>query len=511
MLTGHRDTLPEAVAYWARHAPDRVVLCDGDTEFSAAALHAEIETTARRLVAVGVSPGQPVLLVSHNIWQWVSAFLALLRIGAIAVPMNNRLAASQVGDLVRLLGAELALADSEHAALFGETRLTVRGLGCDVASGDLWEASLAPVTLPDLPGRSAIALVSFTSGTTGTPKGAVLTHGAIATAGQLLLERMGLGADDSTLVVAPLFHNTGFIDQLALMLLGGGRVDLLRRYSTRAAVAAFRRRPATYLAAVPSVLRMLALADEADHVFRSMRTIMFGGSPMPAAWSAELTRRWPHLQLWHGYGLTEFSSCCTLLPPELSATHGESIGHPLPGVELRLVDEQGHDIPAGATGEIWVAGAPRMLEYWAQPEATSRKLAGEWLRTGDLARFNDDGLLYHVGRVDDVINRGGEKILPSYVEAVLAQHPGIADGTVFALPDPVLQNRVLAAVEVRPGAVVDPADVREFAAGRLPSYAVPEHIFVHARLPRTASGKLDRKAVQALHQGGAGPGPSVPS
>lgn len=501
MLTGYRYTLPETLNYWADATPGREALCDGSRVLSWAVLHNEVETAARRLQTLGVSAGQPVLLVSHNIWQWVVVYHALLRLGAVAVPMNNRLAASQAADLVELLEARLALADRDHGELLAGANIDIRGLGSGIGWGDLWHVDPGSEPLPPMPAREAAAMVSFTSGTTGKPKGAVLTHGAIAAAGEVLREVMALDQDDSTLVVAPLFHNTGFIDQLVQLSLAGGRVDLLHRYSTTSAVEAFRRRPASYLAAVPSVLRMLMLAEGADEVFGPMRTIMFGGSPMPAAWSSELKRRWPHLKLWHGYGLTEFSSCCTLLPPELIDTHGESIGRPLPGVQLRLVGEEGIDAADGEVGEIWVAGLSRMREYWAQPEATALKLAGEWLRTGDLARRDGAGLLYHVGRLDDVINRGGEKVLPSYVEAVLTEHTTIADCTVFGLPDTVLQQRIAAAVEVRAGQQFDADALRMFASERLPSYAVPEQIFVHSVLPRTASGKVDRRAVQAVHMG----------
>ena len=499
MVDGHSSTLPEALAYWAMHNPAGEALCDGDVILTWSALHEATETTARRLIAAGVHAGDPVPLAGHNSWQWVVAYHALLRVGAVAVPMNNRLAPAQVDALVRLLGARLALSDHEHQSLFGEAVIDLRGLGSPAGCGDLWEIEPSPAELPVMPSRDVAAMVSFTSGTTGEPKGAVLTHGAIASAGQLLLSQMKLGRQDSTLVVAPLFHNTGFVDQLAQMLLCGGRTDLLRRYSTRLAVEAFRRRPATYLAAVPSILRMLSLADNADAVFAPMRTIMFGGSPMPAAWSAELKRRWPHLALWHGYGLTEFSSCCTLLPPDLIEAHGESIGFPPPGVRLRLVDRHGEDVSDGETGEIWVAGPSMMAGYWARPEATADKLSGEWLRTGDLGRVAADGFLYHVGRVDDVINRGGEKILPSFVESVLAEQPSVADCTVFALPDPMLQQRVVAAIEVRAGQPFDEAWIKARLSMRLPDYAVPERIFIHRTLPRTASGKVDRRAVRALH------------
>jgi acyl-CoA synthetase (AMP-forming)/AMP-acid ligase II len=492
-------TIIDALFHWHDAAPHSVVLTDGDLEFDFASLVTKVDEAARRLIALGAERQDRIIIVGDNTWQWVVAYLATMRIGAIAVPMNNRLAPVQVSELIDLLEARIALADDTHVPMFKESRrirvLSING----TAAEPLDSIAQSAGDLPSAPMAEEVALISFTSGTTGMPKGAVIEHGALLKASAVYVNTMDFGPGTSTLIVAPLFHNTGFVDQLNSMILCGGRADLLLRYRTHDAIAAFKRRPASFVTAVPSVLRLLMTAAEADAAYGPAKDVLFGGSPMPAPWSMEMHSRWPGTRLWHGYGLTEFTSCCTLLPSEMILTHGESIGYPASGVHLRLVNEEGNDVADGEVGEIWVAGATRMREYWKRPDVTAEKISGEWLRTGDLAERRELGLLYHVGRRDDVINRGGEKVLPSFVEAIMAELPEVAQGVVFAIPNPILQNSVMAAVEPRPGATVNVPAALELLRSRLPGYAVPEQILVNSDLPRTASGKIDRRAVRAAY------------
>ncbi|WP_161777422.1 MULTISPECIES: class I adenylate-forming enzyme family protein [unclassified Mesorhizobium] len=489
-------TIVHALVDRAAFQAEATALTDADEELSYARLQAEVEAAASRLVTLGVVRQERVIVVGDNTWQWVVAYLATLRVGAICVPMNNRLAPAQVSDLVTLLEARIALADDPHIHMFGDCVglqvFSINGSAA-VAFSSVDKAS----GLPDMPRAFENAVISFTSGTTGTPKGAVISHDALRKASQVYVNLLEASEQSSTLIVAPLFHNTGFVDQLGTMLLCGGRADLLPRYRTQEAVAACRRRPTSFVTAVPSVLRMMMTAEGADAVYGPAKDVLFGGSPMPAPWSLEMHKRWPGLRLWHGYGLTEFTSCCTILPAELILTYGDSIGYAAEGVELRLVGEDGKDVADNTVGEIWVAGDTCMREYWRRADVTAEKLNGRWLRTGDLAERREKGLIYHVGRRDDVINRGGEKILPSFIEAVMAEVPSIAQAVVFAVPHQVLQNSVLAAAEPRPNMAVDVAEVREFLRHRLPGYAVPEDIIVRTDLPRTASGKLDRRAIRA--------------
>jgi long-chain acyl-CoA synthetase len=434
------------------------------------------------------------MLVGHNTLPWVHAYLAALSIGAIAVPANNRLSPAQFADLAGLLDCLVVLADDEHDALAAacpaRRLLRAAELGTTAAGGHAADPGF-PVPYGGQP-----AVISFTSGTTGTPKGAVLTHRALADASTVFADVIGTSQHASTLVVVPLFHNTGFVDQLGHMLIVGGRTDLLGRFRTRDAVAAARARAATFVTAVPSILRLLMIDDGAGAVFAPATDVLYGGSPMPHAWTRELTARWPHLRLHHGYGLTEFTSAVSFLPPTHAVAHGESIGVPAPGVSVRLVSDTGSDVSPGEVGEVWANGPTRMHEYWDLPDATAAKIRGGWLRTGDMARC-EGGLLYLSGRVDDVINRGGEKILPGDVEAEIAELPGVGQVCVFGAPDPVLQQRVLAVIEPRPGMSFDVGYARAALAAHLPDYAIPEQFLIAGDLPRTASGKLDRRAIRA--------------
>lgn len=484
------STLDEALRFWAATTPQREALADGRSTWTYEQLHAEVDRFAAGLSWRGVGPEDRVVLLGNNTLAWVCAYLACLRIGAIVAPANNRLSSEQFRDQCNVLGASLVLHDDAHAPV---ARAAHPDIVLDFAAlrmPDRGDSMSFPTVSAESP-----ALISFTSGTTGSPKGAVLSHKALYCGSSAFAEFLGTTREDSTLVLVPMFHNTGFVDQLGHMLVVGGSTRLISRYRTADVLAELASRPVTFMTAVPSILRLLMVSENADAAFAGAHTVLYGGSPMPIAWTAELQRRWPQLRLVHGYGLTEFTSACTFLPPDLASTHGESVGTPAPGVRLRVADPQGDNCPARMTGEVWVAGPTRMSGYWGRPRETDAKLTGEWLRTGDLGYLDEQGLLWLVGRVDDVINRGGEKILPAFVESRLAEIPAIAEASVFGYPDPILQQRVAAAIQLRPGRRFDEDDARKALAARLPDYAIPERWVIYRQLPTTASGKADRRQI----------------
>ncbi|WP_075201189.1 class I adenylate-forming enzyme family protein [Leucobacter japonicus] len=484
-------TLSAALAHWRSTTPEALALTQGQEELTWHQLSDQVARCRSWLRGQGVTQGDCVVIVGHNSIPWIIHYLAVLELGAIIAPANNRLNPSQFSTQVRTLDAVMVLRDADHH----EITNTVADIPIHDLAHDLPAAhDTTPVDL----GHDIPALVSFTSGTTGTPKGATLSQGALAEASWAFVRVMHTTQHDSTLVVVPMFHNTGFIDQFGQMLLVGGRTDLLKKYRTALAIEALTTRPVTYLAAVPSIHRLIMLADGAAQALASLRILLYGGSPMPRSWIEEYLTQWPSIQLFHGYGLSEYGSAISFLPPEFARECGESIGMAVPFTSIRIVGEDGNEAAEGEVGELWAAGPTIMLGYWRQPELTASKIVGGFLRTGDLARRVGD-LHYFEGRVDDVINRGGEKVLPSHVENVLATLPTVSLGCAFALPDSILQNRVFAAIEVRPGASFDEAAALEHMREHLPDYAVPERIFVHDEMPRTASGKVDRKALTTQH------------
>jgi acyl-CoA synthetase (AMP-forming)/AMP-acid ligase II len=481
-------TLSAALDHWAAVTPEALALTDSSRELTYSEFADAVSRCMAWLAHQGVTPGDRVVIVGHNEIAWVVHYMAVLALGAVIAPANNRLNPSQFADQVELLDAVLVLADDAHVDLVAEVpHAKVRPL----SNGNALDTAPAFHS----PDPSSAALISFTSGTTGKPKGATLTQRALAEASWAFVRVLGTTREDSTLVVVPMFHNTGFVDQFGHMLLLGGRTDLLRKFHTKDAVAALAVRPVTYLAAVPSIHRLIMLADGAEQALTSVQVLLYGGSPMPAAWIDELLAKWPQMRLFHGYGMTEYGSAVSFLPPEYAESRGESVGFAVPGTQIRIVGrDDGLDIPAGEIGEMWVKGPTLMQGYWRQPELTQAKIANGWLRTGDLARF-DEGFYYIEGRVDDVINRGGEKILPAHVEGLLATMDSVGIGCVFGVADSILQNRIWAAVEERPGHSFDESAATDLLRTQLPDYAVPERIWVLNPLPRTASGKVDRRAV----------------
>ncbi|MFD6063691.1 class I adenylate-forming enzyme family protein [Rhodococcus wratislaviensis] len=490
------ELLPQIVADRAASHPDSPAIVHGETQLT----YSELNTQIRRAAAVfeneDIKHGDRLVVVGHNSIGWIVAYLAGLRVGAVVSPANNRLNTGQFVEQCALLDAQIVLHDADHAELAAHTgRRTIALEDLEDLRGP--ESDTAIRSNPD-----DDAVVSFTSGTTGTPKGAVLSHRAVVAASQAIATRISVHAGDSTLVLVPLFHNTGFIDQLGVMLVTGGSTHLMKKYRTSDALAELVARPVSYLTAVPSILRMVMVSEDAETIFHEAQVVLFGGSPMPNAWSEELLTRWPHLRLVHGYGLTEFTSGCTTLPPDLIGVKGESVGFPLPGVDLQILGDDGRAATAGDTGEILVRGVTRMSRYWKQPELTAAKTSGDWLRTGDLGYLDEDGLLWLTGRVDDVINRGGEKVLPAHVESKIAKLAPVSEATVFPIPDLVLQQRVAAAVTIRSGRSFNVDQALTQLRTELPDYAIPEQWVIYEELPRTASGKSDRRAIAREYQEG---------
>ena len=310
-------TLPDALARWARVQPQAPALAQGGEQLTYRELAAVVEDLAGRLGQAGVVPGERVALVGENTVEWAACFLAALRLGAVVVPLNRRLSPLELGRQIDLCRPRIVAAGEAERGTLERAGATgsypTLALERDAEAESVWRLPRgevdARVSGPDA------ALISFTSGTTGAPKGAVITHDALVRSASSFVPHLETSEADSTLVLVPLFHNTGFADQLTQMLLVGGAVDLLREFETAAALDALAARPASYLIAVPSIFRLLMLHEHADDAFRHCRVAVYGGAPMPTPWIEELARRWPSLRLFNCYGLTEFTSVSHLLAP----------------------------------------------------------------------------------------------------------------------------------------------------------------------------------------------------
>ncbi len=490
-------TLPDALRAWATATPAAIALWNGEESWSYGQLATMVADLGARLRGAGVRPGDRLGLMAENRAEWVVAFLAGLATGAVVVPLNNRLGAAELSRQLVVADPRLILASApflgsiEHAAGGRPCRPIEQGAG-----GTIWEQPQGDARR-DAPDPDAPALVSFTSGTTGSPKGAVISHGALATSATTYAGLLGTDSKTRTLVMVPLFHNTGFVDQLAHMLVVGGSVDLLPEFRLATALDALARRPASFLIGVPSIFRLMMLDARAGTAFERCRILAYGGSPMPPAWIEELHARWPAMRPFNIYGLTEFTSLSHALLPADAVARADTVGTPVEGVRQRIVAENGREAAPGEPGEVWLAGPTRMVCYLDNPEATADALRGEWLRTGDLGAIDRDGFLTLHGRAAEVIVRGGEKIHASQVEGELAAIAAVSEAAVVGIPDDVLQERVAACVVTRPGFAFDADAARTVLASRIADYAIPERILVVDEIPRNANGKVDRALVRS--------------
>jgi acyl-CoA synthetase (AMP-forming)/AMP-acid ligase II len=472
----------------------------------------EIADRIARLAGVfrqrGIGAGDRVAILAANGAPYLEAALAAARIGAILQPMNTRLAAAELAhqivdaapSLILVGGAQRALAAAARAAAGGAAPALLALDGPEGVEAAL--ASASPVA--DLVPRATddVAALFYTSGTTGRPKGVMLTHGGLLSNAHLLVPELALSADDVALHAAPMFHVADFSASFAHFV-AGARHCFVPGFAPEPVAAAIARHRATTLVLVPTMIALL-LADPAArrHDLSSLRFIFYGGSPMPEALLRETASRLG-CGLVQGYGQTELThTACLLSEADHRRALAEpallkSCGRPMAGVELAIVDAAGKALPAGAVGEIAVRCPHLMKGYWRDPAATAAALAGGWLRTGDLARRDGEGYVFLVDRKKDMIITGGENVYSAEVEAALLAHPDVAEAAVIGAPDPVWGERVHAVIVLRPGAVADPAALQAHCRGLIAGYKVPRSLAVAASLPKTAAGKVQKHALRA--------------
>jgi fatty-acyl-CoA synthase len=481
------ETLPEFLLHWAERTPDAVFVTESDRgrALTYGQVTGEVARFRAQLRELGVGRGDRVAILADNSARWSVAYLAAIAHGAVAAPLNTRHAA---GDLDRVLD------DLDPAAVVGDppylARLTGRHRSRRVLSTD-----------GDLPGRSAPALdgsdarpgeigvLCYTSGTTGDPRGVMIRNGSLVRNAGMFAHLFQSGADSATAVVCPLFHNTGYNDGLAHMLLAGGRVDVPRRFDPPTVARALAEGRYTFLIGVPTIYgRMLPLLEAAPPPPGSAPWFAYGGAPMPAPLAARLSEVVPGVRFVNVYGMSEATSMTHYLPWRPGPRDLTAVGVAVPGIRDRIAPG----------GELQVDTPTAMAGYWNNPEATREKFDGPWLRTGDLARLEADGLLRIVGRVDELINRGGEKIPPVEVESAIAAHPDVVEASVVGLPDRDLGQVVGAAVVARAGSVLDAAQLGRFLADRIADYKSPRKVRFVAALPRNPNGKIERDEVRRL-------------
>ncbi len=494
---------PARRAAWA---PDRLAVVDDRHRLSFAGFEERVARTAGLLVGHGVEPGDRVALLLANHSGYLEAVFAAARLGAIAMPINARLAAPEVAWLLRDSGPRLLLVESDladlgrraAAELADPPRLLAVGGDPDSFEARLAEADPIAHSEPARPDDAALLL--YTSGTTGRPKGALLPQRKAlynALNAQLFFD---LRSTDRVLVPVPLFHSFGLKILSLPAFYAGASVHLMRRFDADEVWRTVEAEGITTLGGVPTMFRRLleSLDRSPRRDTSSLRFLFTAGAPVPV----ELIRAFEArgLVLKQGFGQTETSILCCLDAWDAVRKAG-SVGRPVFHAEVRVVRREDlagppsgwRDVEPGEPGEIVVRGPITMLGYWRQPAATAETLReGGWLLTGDLATVDEEGFLWLVGRAREIYISGGENVAPAEVEAALGLHPAVAEVAVIGVPDPEWGEAGRAFVVLRPGARASARELRRFAEERLARFKIPREFRFVESLPRTVTGKVQK-------------------
>ena len=503
-------SLADIIRHQAATRADAVALVFQEEETSYGELERRACRVANALRGEGVATGARIAILSQNRSAFFEILLGTLKIGAVLVPVNFRLAPAEVAYVVNDAGAELLFVDAAHweliAGIEGELA-TVKTLVHLEGGPDPWPDYAgwrdgAADDDPKLPvGGQDVAIQMYTSGTTGRPKGAQLTHDNIVYALEIAGQSIGgWSTSDVNLVCMPLFHIAG-CEWGLVGLYNGARNIILPAVDPAEILRLIAHERVSKVLFVPAViLFLLQTPGCAETDFSSLELVVYGASPIPLELQqkAMATLKCDFMQL---YGLTETTGAITVLAPEdHGADAGERIkscGKAMQGVELKIVDEAGAEVAPGVVGEIVCRTRQNMLGYWNLPEETESALRDGWFHSGDAGYLDADGYVYIYDRIKDMIVSGGENIYPAEVESAIFEHPAVADVAVIGVPDDRFGEAVKAVLVCAEGASLSEDEIREFARTRLAGYKIPKTVDFADDLPRNPSGKILKRELRA--------------
>jgi len=499
-------TLAEIVATVARVAPDRPALVLGDATVTYGALDRDIARAACGLAALGVGQGDRVALLLPNGPAFVVAFCALMRLGTIAVPVNVLYQGEELAYILGDSGAVALIAQGAFVASVAAALPHAPALRHAIVVGDglvdgahAWADVLAAgAARPAVAvAPEDVAVICYTSGTTGRSKGAMLTHRNLVAAqrGWDGMPHMRFRADDRVLCPLPLFHIYGLNIGMAHALACGATLYLMARFNPQEALGLLdAARITVFLGVPPMYVAFAGLPDLATYDLTALRVCGSGAAPLPVA-VLERFEATAGVAIDEGYGLTEIAPLATANAAGPVNKPG-TVGVPVPGVRLRLADEAGRDVSPGAEGEVLLQGDCVFGGYWGRPEASAEALRGGWFHTGDIGVLDADGYLTIVDRQKDMINNGGLKVWPREVEEVLYRHPAVREAAVVALPDPYAGERPLAFVALRAGQAATAAELIAHVTAHLAKFKAPVRVEFRDDLPKLLSGKVLRRVLR---------------
>jgi long-chain acyl-CoA synthetase len=493
------------IADAAARNPDAEALICGERRMNWREVTQQSARIAAGFARLGLAPGDRVAELLGNRIEFALTMFAAAHAGLVTVLLSTRQQKPEIAYVLTDCGAKLLIHEATHAERIPDAR-DVPDLKHRISVDDSSASQFlglfdhAPA-MPAAVGEEDTAMILYTSGTTGKPKGAMLAHCNVIHSAMVFVSSMQLTAADRSIAAVPLGHVTGVVANIMTMVRCAGTLIIMPEFKAADYLKLAARERVTYTVMVPAMYNLCLLQPDFDsYDLSSWRIGGFGGAPMPIATIERLDAEIPGLKLMNCYGATETTSPSTIMPGELTAKHIDSVGLPCPGAQIIVVDAVGHELPRGEIGEIWIHGASVIKGYWNNPKATAESFTAGYWHSGDLGSIGAENFVRVFDRQKDMINRGGLKIYSAEVESVLSGHPAVLESAIIAKPCPVLGERVHAVVVVR--GEVTAAVLRGWCAERLSDYKVPETIDLATEpLPRNANGTVLKRQLREARAG----------
>ena len=486
----------------AERHPDAVCLVSADVTMTWREVDTAVDAFAAGLVQRGLHAGDRIAMLLGNSIEFVIAYYGAARAGLVSVPLNPAYTSAEVAVLLADSGARMLIVQPATEQVGEEASIALPGCEVVVVGGHDWSRILADgqgaVLAEAAASPDALALLLFTAGTSGRPKGAMLTHGALRANIEALLsltEPPAVVDDDVVLVVLPMFHVYGLNTALGLAVAAGATIVLSDRFDPVESLALIADQRVTTVAGAPGMYQAWCAVPGVRESMATVRMLSSGGAPLPVRVFeafAELTG----LRIYEGYGMTETAPVVSTTLVS-GAPKAGSVGRPLPGIDVRLVDEDGSDVDEGDPGEVWVRGPSVFRGYW--PDGAGGPDAEGWFRSGDVAYMDDEGDLHLVDRRREVILVNGFNVYPREIELAIDDLEGVAEVAVVGVSDDQTGEAVTALVVARPGATITPQQVAEHCAGRLARFKCPTVIRVVDALPHSATGKVAKGRLRDVY------------
>ena len=487
----------------AKRIPEHQAIRFNKNTITFGEMNRRVDRLARGFKRLGLRAGDFCVLMMPSSLNWALIYYALAKLGAVVVPVNFLFRQRELEYIFRDSGARAFLGHNDYLKEAVSAMDSLPQMDLRIAEGDnlptgfisltdLFEGAGDFETYPTSD-EDPFAVI-YTSGTTGRPKGAVLTHKSLMSDAQAVARLRYTEPEDIVLSVLPLFHIYGQTHALNISIYLGLTIRMWTSFDAQEVLAAIEEEKSSILYAVPTMVnRLVELAMNNPPKRSSLRFCISGGASLPV----EILHRFEKAYkatIYESYGLTEFSPTCVENPFGRPTRPG-SIGLPIPGFQVRIVDDQDRDVPPGEVGELLVSGSAVMKEYLHNPEATAEALRGGWLHTGDLARMDEDGYIYIVDRKKELIIRGGYNVYPREIEEILYTHNDVIEAAVIGAPHADLGEEVAAVVVLRPGAKTSPEELQQYVKDRIAPYKYPRIIKFVSELPKTSTGKILKREI----------------